>query len=39
MMADTQKIGGKEREWVSKKTGETEKAQVSIHGPAILSLA
>jgi hypothetical protein len=35
-MADTQKIGG---EWVSQKTGETEKAQVSIHGPAILSLA
>jgi hypothetical protein len=34
MMAHTQKIRGKERECVSKKTGETEEGQDSIHGPA-----
>jgi hypothetical protein len=40
IMADTQKIRGKEREWVSKKTGETEEIQDPIHqDPAILSLA
>jgi hypothetical protein len=40
MMADTQKISGKGREWASKKTEETGEGQESIHqDPAIISLA
>jgi len=38
VMADTQKIGGKESTWASKKTRETEEGQDSIHQGPVYSI-